>query len=41
MLPMLGVVWLDTPESTTQSVKNRGEVIALVLKELARDCMSH
>jgi hypothetical protein len=36
-LPASEVVWLEAPESTTQSVTTRG-VKAMVLKELANDC---
>jgi hypothetical protein len=36
-LPASEVVWLEAPESTTQSVTAEG-VRAMVLKELANDC---
>jgi hypothetical protein len=38
---MWGVVWLDAPESTTQSVIDGGGVSVIVLKELSRECWSH
>jgi hypothetical protein len=34
------MVWLEAPESATQSVTTGG-VKAMVLKELANDCWSH
>jgi hypothetical protein len=40
MLPMWGVVWFDALESTSQSATYRRVVIAMVLKEIARDCLS-
>jgi hypothetical protein len=36
-LPASEVVWLEAPESATQSV-TAGRVKAMVLKELANDC---
>jgi hypothetical protein len=36
-LPAFEVVWLEAPESVTQSV-TAGGVKAMVLKELANDC---
>jgi hypothetical protein len=36
-LPAFEVVWLEAPESTTQSVTIEG-VKAMVLKELVNDC---
>jgi hypothetical protein len=36
-LPASEVVWLEAPESATQSVTARG-VKAMVMKELANDC---
>jgi hypothetical protein len=36
-LPTSEVVWLEAPESATQSV-TAGGVKAMVLKELAHDC---
>jgi hypothetical protein len=36
-LPVSEVVWLEAPESATQSVTTGG-VKAMVLKELANDC---
>jgi hypothetical protein len=41
MLPECGVVWLEAPESVTQSVAGVGGVSSMVLKEPARDCGSH
>jgi hypothetical protein len=41
MLPEYGVVWLEAPESATQSVMGVGAVSSMVLKESARDCGSH
>jgi hypothetical protein len=38
--PASKVVWLEAPESVTQSVA-AGGVKAMVLKELANDCWSH
>ena len=35
------MVWLEAPESATQSVTGVGGVSAIVLKEPARDCGSH
>jgi hypothetical protein len=35
------MVWLEAPESATQSVAGAGGVSSMVLKELARDCGSH
>jgi hypothetical protein len=40
-LPEYGVVWLEAPESTTQSVIGVEGVSSMVLKEPARDCGSH
>jgi hypothetical protein len=39
-LPASEVVWLETPESATQSV-TAGGVKAMVLKEFVNDCWSH
>jgi hypothetical protein len=41
MLPEYRVVWLEAPESTTQSVVGMGGVSSMVLKESVRDCGSH
>jgi hypothetical protein len=41
MLPEYGVVWLEGPESATQSVTGVGGVSSMVLKEPTRDCGSH
>jgi hypothetical protein len=41
MLPEYGVVWLEAPESTTQSVASMGGVSSMVLKEPTTDCGSH
>jgi hypothetical protein len=41
MLPKYGVVWLEAPESATQSVVGVGGVCSMVLKEPTRDCGFH
>jgi hypothetical protein len=41
MLPEFGVVWLEAPESTTQSVAGMEGVSSMVLKEPVRDYGSH
>jgi hypothetical protein len=41
MLPEYGVVWLEAPESATQSVAGVRGVSSMVLKEPMRDCGSH
>jgi hypothetical protein len=40
MLPEYGVVWLEAPESATQSVAGVERVSSMVLKEPARNCGS-
>jgi hypothetical protein len=41
MLPEYEVMWLEAPESTTQSVAGVGRVSAMVLKEPVMNCGSH
>jgi hypothetical protein len=41
MLPKYEVVWLEAPESVTQSVPSVGGVSSMVLKVPMRYCGSH